>query len=105
MNFLEIEQNIENTIEKIERKFNLDFLRNMESKLEEIYVLDRFEGNIAILENRESKELIEIEKDSLPTDIKEGDILNKINDKFIKNLEQTEEISERIKNKMDDLWE
>ena len=36
--------------------------------------------------------------------LKEGDIVRVINGKILKDEKKTEEVSERIKNKMDDLW-
>ena len=99
--FLELGQEIENKMEKMGNKSFLDILKN----LNEEFVIDRFEGNIAVLENRKTKEKIEIEKNELPDNIKEGEYLDRVNGKFIKNEEKNQEISERIKNKMDNLWE
>ena len=39
------------------------------------YAVDRIEDNLVIMENLETKEIIEIEKDKLPEDIKDGTIL------------------------------
>lgn len=39
------------------------------------YAVDRIEDNLVIMENLETKEIIEIEKDKLPIDIKDGTIL------------------------------
>ena len=78
-------------------------LANKLDAIEELSV-DRFEGNIAVLENRESNEMINIRKEYLPSNIKEGDILKKVNGKYFINKNLTEETSKRIKNKMDNLW-
>ena len=40
----------------------------------------------------------------IPEGVKEGDIVRVINGKILKDEKKTEEVSERIKNKMDDLW-
>ena len=98
--FLELEQDIKKEMKKLENEGLDRFL----SKQEE-FVLDRFEGDIAILENRRTKQFLEINKKDLPKEIKEGDILNKINDEFVKNIEKNKEVSERIRKKMEDLWE
>ena len=101
LNFLfEIGQEMENIMEKINNNMNLDSLKNIEE-----YTIDRFEGEIAILENRKTKEFIEIDKNKLPNNIKEGMILQKVNDNFIINNTLNEEISKRIENKMNNLWE
>ena len=99
--FLELGQEIENKMEKMGNKSFLDILKN----LNEEFVIDRFEGNIAVLENRNTKEIIEVNTKELPGNLKEGEYLDRVNGKFIKNEEKNQEISERIKNKMDNLWE
>lgn len=68
------------------------------------YVIDRFEGDIAICENRDTKEILKINKKELPKNAKEGNIIRKIDSKFRidENLER--EISDRIREKMEDLW-
>lgn len=68
------------------------------------YTVERFEENIVVLEDRKTQKMLNIEKNKLPNKIKEGDIIKKINGKFLKDEEKTEEVLERIKNKMDDLW-
>lgn len=70
----------------------------------EEFTLDRMEGNIAILEDRKTGKIIEIEKDKLPKETKEGDILDKINGKFILNIDKTNNIAQRISDKMQELW-
>lgn len=92
--------NIENsdiTQEEVELAKKLDAVQE--------FSIDRFEENIAILENRESGELINIEIEKLPEDVKEGDILKCINGKYILDKNRTKEETDNIKNKMDSLWE
>lgn len=68
------------------------------------FTVDRFEGNIAVLENRKTGEMQNIEKSKLPTNVKEGSILKCINQKYLLDDSQTKNVEERIKNKMDNLW-
>lgn len=68
------------------------------------YVIDRFEGDIAICENRDTKEILKINKKDLPKDVVEGTIIKQINSKFEKDIILQKEISNRIRAKMDDLW-
>ena len=49
--------------------------------------------------------MINVKREELPSDIKEGDILKMINGKYFIDRDFTQEISERIKKKMDDLWD
>ncbi len=70
----------------------------------EEFTLDRIEGNIAVLEDRNTGKIIKIEKDKLPKETKDGDILDKINGKFILNVEKTNNIAQRISDKMKEIW-
>lgn len=111
-NFLDKLQEIaQKTIE--ENKINL---QNAEISKDEIelaqklnamqeFSVDRLEENKVVLENRESREKVNIEKDKLPSNIKEGDILKCINGKYSLEPERSKEETQRIRNKMDNLWE
>lgn len=79
---------------------------NLAKKLDAIeeYTIERFEENIVVLENRENQKMIDVGRDKIPEGVKEGDIVRVINGKILKDEKKTEEVSERIKNKMDDLW-
>ena len=74
-----------------------EFIKELQDFLEGAsYTLDRIEGEMAVLENRKSKEMIEIPYVELPTSVKEGDILASIYtniDNPIFNLERIFEIS------------
>lgn len=72
--------------------------------MEELYTIDRFEGEFAVCENRETGEMINIKKENLPEKIKEGSILKLKNGKYFLDEEKEQEISDRIKQKMDNLW-
>ena len=85
----------------------IEFQKELSNKLnnmEEKFTIDRFEDDFAICENRNTGEFIKIEKSKLPYNIKEGTIIKKVNDKYLEDIEETEEISKRIKEKMDNLW-
>lgn len=79
---------------------------NLAKKLDAIeeYTIERFEENIVVLENRENQKMINVGRDKIPEGVEEGDIVRVINGKILKDEKKTEEVSERIKNKMDDLW-
>lgn len=68
-------------------------------------VVDRFEGNIAVCENRQTGEIINIEKSELPGNVKEGDILIKSNNQYTIDYEEKNKIEERINNKVQSLFE
>lgn len=52
------------------------------------YSIDRIEGNIAVLENIENNNLIEVNINILPKEIKEGTILIKQNDDYLIDIEE-----------------
>ena len=66
-------------------------------------IIDRFEGVYAVCET-ENKEYINILKSELPQGIKEGDVLNCINDKWNIDTATTKERKEKIKNKLNSLF-
>lgn len=68
------------------------------------FSVDRFEEDTAILENRESGNRINVARNKLPNDIKEGDILKCINGKYFLDEEITRDERNRIQEKMNDLW-
>ncbi len=70
----------------------------------EEFSIDRIEENKVVLENRKDGSKIDLDIEKLPNTIKEGDIIKKINGKYVLDTAKTLSESERIKNKMDDLW-
>ncbi len=70
----------------------------------EKYILDRVEGNYAILEN-ENGSMIEISIDNIDGNFREGDILIKEGDKFTVSELLTKERKDKINNMMNDMWE
>lgn len=89
--------NTENFMKEIESR-----LKNMQEEKE--YTIDRFEGDLAVCEDRETKEMINIKRKDLPEDSREGSILKLKNGKFELDLEEEEKVEKRIKEKMDNLW-
>ena len=68
-----------------------------------MYTVDRIEQNIVILENRNTKEYIEININKIKENVKEGDIIELIDDKYIINKEKTKELNNNIKNRFNKL--
>mgnify|MGYP004512144713 CR=1 FL=1 len=68
-----------------------------------MYTLDRFEGNFAVLENRNTKEMTDIPISNIPSNAKEGDILKLSNGSYVIDYEETSIVSDRIRDKMDNL--
>lgn len=84
------------TVEEIELANKLDAI--------EEFTIDRFEEDIVVLEDRKTGNMININKEEIPEKAKEGDILKRINGKYILDENRTQEVEDRIKRKMDDLW-
>lgn len=66
-------------------------------------IIDRFEDKYAVCE-LESKKMINIEKNKLPLNAKEGDVIIIIDDKIIIDTEETIKLGEDIKELTKDLW-
>lgn len=60
------------------------------------YIIDRIEENIAILENQDTEEFININTTLLPQNIKEGMILSLINNTYTIDTKATEERRKEI---------
>ena len=86
---------------------NIENIENAELELAEKlntieeFSVDRFEENIAVLENRKTREISNVDKNELPENVREGSIIDKINGKYEFNEEKTKEIEKEIKDKMD----
>ncbi len=66
------------------------------------YVVDRFENEIVICEDKNGN-MIKIDKGLLPTDIKEGSVIDYNNGVYTLNEKAKKEIENRIKDKFDSL--
>ncbi len=73
--------------------------------MEETLVVDRIEGDIAVCENRANGVIINIQISKLPENIREGSILKYYDGKYRLDSDEQKNIEDRIKDKMDSLWE
>lgn len=101
---LDLFKNIGKEIQKIDVSNFIEELVERLRKMEEEYVIDRFEGNIAVCEERKTGKKKEILKEELPEGVKEGSILKEENGKYVKVEKEQEEVESRIKDKMNKLW-
>lgn len=72
-------------------------------KLEELpkdalFTLDRYEGEYAVCENRDTGEMIDIPKAKISPSAKEGDILNLKDNLYQMNFEETLKAKENMRN-------
>ena len=72
--------------------------------MERVLTVDRFEGEYAVCEDRDTKEILDIEISKLPNTVKEGSIVRYKNGTYMIDEKLEEETAQRIKDKMDDLW-
>lgn len=68
-----------------------------------MYTVDRIEDDIVILENRNNNTMIEVDIQEFDFDINEGDILDYIDNKYLKNIEKTENKKKDIRSRFDRL--
>lgn len=66
-------------------------------------IIDRFEGNYAVIELPDKK-ILNIEKSKIPLEAKEGDILKRVNDTLIIDDEETNKRRKEIETLTKDLW-
>jgi len=66
-------------------------------------VIDRFEGDYAVCE-KENREMIDIKRDCLPKEAKEGDVLDIEGNKITIDLKETEKRKKEIEELTKDLW-
>ena len=64
------------------------------------YIIDRIENDIVICENQESKAMENFPKNLFPSEIKDGDVVIKENDKFIIDETETKEKKKTIEELM-----
>ncbi|HIT71407.1 MAG TPA: DUF3006 domain-containing protein [Candidatus Scatovivens faecipullorum] len=86
---------------------NNDFSKELEKSILKSnisYSIDRFEGEYAICENRETKEFINIKKDLLPKNCKSGDIITLKNGEYVLDVETTQKEKDEIKHLVDNLF-
>lgn len=87
----------------------LEFFNNLVKKHSDIFregdifTVDRFENEFAILENHETGKMINISIFKLPNNLKEGDILTVSNGNFILNNEETQSLQKDIQSRFDKL--
>lgn len=67
------------------------------------YIIDRFEGDTAVLED-ENKEFLNVQKSILPENSNESDCLVFKDGKYIIDEETTKELKEEISDLMDELF-
>lgn len=109
LNFLEeLGKSVEKTINK-ERDIKGIKAEEVElaQKLDAIeeYTIDRFEENMAVIEDRKTGKMKNISKEKLPIQSKEGDIIKCINGKYFLDIEETEKIEKDMQEKYKNLWE
>lgn len=68
------------------------------------YIIDRLEESIAVCEN-ELKKLISIPKDLLPDGLKEGDVLEEQEGRFLRDEQGTEARRKEMRKKLMDLFD
>ena len=72
--------------------------------IENEYVVDRIENNYIVLEDKDLN-FINIKKEEVLEDVREGDILIKVNNKYIIDYNKTKNRKEYINKKIKNLWE
>ena len=101
---LDIFNKLANEVSKVDVGAFIKELTERLEMMEKQLVVDRFEENIAVCEDRDTGKTYNIELKNLPQDVREGDIIKLENGKYVKDEKEKEEISDRINEKMNNLW-
>lgn len=101
---LDLIQSMINEMKKIEITTFMTEISERLKQMEKEFVIDRFEGEVAICEDRKTGEKKEIRKELLEEGIKEGSIIKKENGKYVQMKDRQEEIEKRINQKMKQIW-
>jgi len=64
---------------------------------DKMYTVDRIEDNIVVLEDRISKTIINVDINVFDFEVKENDIIDYIEDKYIKNTRLTDNTNKNIR--------
>lgn len=72
--------------------------------MEEIYIVDRIEGDYIVIEDNQSN-IININKNEFSENINEGDVLIKIDNKYTVDKDKTNFRKENINKILKSLWE
>lgn len=84
-----------------------NFINELKSYLDKnsnpMFTLDRFEGDFAVLENRNTKEMTDIPISNILSNAKEGDILKLSDGSYVVDYEETRTVSDKIREKMNNL--
>lgn len=76
---------------------------NINSKNSNMFIIDRFEADVIVLENQQ-REMIFITKNDIMGKFNEGDVVYKKNDKYFIDIQATEERKSKMKNLMKGIW-
>ena len=68
-------------------------------------VIDRYEGNFAICEDRKTRKMKKISKEKIEKGLKEGSIIKYENGKYVQDIEKQKEIEKKINEKINNIWE
>lgn len=80
------------------------FIKELSNSLEkELYTLDRFEGDLAVCQNRKTGEIKNIDRNEIPKEAEEGQVLKWNGNKYEIDYKETDIARERVRSKFDRL--
>jgi hypothetical protein len=101
--------NLENLLSKTGKQIGENlintFLKEIKNYMNENYVIDRFEGNIAVCENQQTGEMVDIPKENLPQNIVSGMSIKKVNGKFEIDILNCAITRKNVVNALKENWE
>lgn len=98
--------NLEINHEQNKKNSSNDFTEELKNYISKpvTFSIDRFEGDFAICENKQTNEMVNIEKSLLPNNSKEGDIIKLENGIYVLDVQSTNKEQEEVKNLVNNLF-
>lgn len=104
-NFVDIVNQIKKYLNNAQAK-QLEIENSINSKkIKSEYVIDRFEGEFAVCENINDNKMLNIKKELLPINAKEGNVIRYNGNRYIIDFKKSNLLKENIKAITNDLWE
>ena len=71
----------------------------------ETYIIDRFEGNVAVMERQSDEAMVDIEKSKLPANATVGAVIKYDGEKYSVDEDETQRLRDEVRRLQDDLFE
>lgn len=104
-NIISVSEEIKKYLENTQRKqVEIENSINFDRKSHE-FIVDRFEGEFAVCESINDNKVINVKRENLPVNVKEGNVLKYDGKKYVIDFNLTNNLKKYIKTQINNLWE